>query len=279
MSVQYLDLLDYLLIAEAVSGIEAQTLAGMPRVTDLASSALMVPQAGWAGHEAYPEFAQKVALLGARLAKNHPLPDGNKRTAFLAMIEFAERNGYEIDVPGVDETVSVMLAVASSEMSENDFVAWIRPRLRSITDFDLRPEDSSTEDRSKWKYEDFGAPYQMATEFVDWLRAGMSPRKAGAAMTTRESWPLWQKLTQEEAQQLVSKLSHVSPRVRYPADNVAFVFCPRLHPDQMDPIAFDRAQYVQLEVVSLLRQRGTWKVHQVGAMLDPRTVRIEPYSW
>jgi prophage maintenance system killer protein len=27
------------------------------------------------------------------LAKNHPLPDGNKRAAYLAMIEFLARNG------------------------------------------------------------------------------------------------------------------------------------------------------------------------------------------
>ena len=60
----------------------------MPRVVSLASSKLSMSASGWQGQEAYPEPAQKAGLLAARLAKNHPLPDGNKRAAWLAMIEF-----------------------------------------------------------------------------------------------------------------------------------------------------------------------------------------------
>ena len=40
---KYLDLADYLLIAEAVTGLKAEVLAEMPRVVSLASSALSVP--------------------------------------------------------------------------------------------------------------------------------------------------------------------------------------------------------------------------------------------
>jgi hypothetical protein len=43
---QYLDLADYLLIAEAVTGLKAEVLAEMPRVVSLASSALSVPASG-----------------------------------------------------------------------------------------------------------------------------------------------------------------------------------------------------------------------------------------
>lgn len=102
----------------------------MPRVNELATSALMVPQSGWADQEAYPDFAQKVALVGARLARNHPLPDGNKRTAFLVMNEFAERNGDQLNVFDAETVASTMIAVATSEMSENEFVGWIRTRLQ-----------------------------------------------------------------------------------------------------------------------------------------------------
>ena len=52
MSWQYLDLADYLLIAEAVLGLTAERLAEMPRVVNLASSALAVPSSGWSGHDA-----------------------------------------------------------------------------------------------------------------------------------------------------------------------------------------------------------------------------------
>ena len=70
---EYLDLADYLLIAEAVTGIHAEILTDVPRVVDLASSALAVPSSGWQGCGRYPELAQKAGLLTARLAKNHPL--------------------------------------------------------------------------------------------------------------------------------------------------------------------------------------------------------------
>jgi death on curing protein len=101
----------------------------MPRVVDLASSALAVPSSGWQGAEAYPEFAQKAGLLAARLAKNHPLPDGNKRAAWLSLVEFVERNGYRLEQPDPDEGVEVVLSLASSDLSEADFVEWLRPRL------------------------------------------------------------------------------------------------------------------------------------------------------
>jgi death-on-curing protein len=126
---RYLDLADYLLIAEAVTGLRAEVLAEMPRVVDLASSALSVPASGWQRQEAYPEPAQKAGLLAARLAKNHPLPNGNKRAAWLAMIEFLERNGYQLEQPDPSDAVDAMLRVASSELAERDFVDWIRSRL------------------------------------------------------------------------------------------------------------------------------------------------------
>ena len=129
MAWQYLDLADYLLIAEAVTGLKAEVLAEMPRVVSLASSALSVPASGWQGQDAYPEPAQKAGLLAARLAKNHPLPDGNKRAAWLAMIEFLERNGYQLEQPEPSDAVDAMLRLASSELAEGDFVEWIRPRI------------------------------------------------------------------------------------------------------------------------------------------------------
>jgi len=126
---QYLDLADYLLIAEAVTGLKAEILAEMPRVVSLASSALSVPASGWQGQEAYPELAQKDGLLAARLAKNHPLPDGNKRAAWLSMIEFIERNGYRIEQPDPTEAVDAMIRLASSELAEADFVEWLGSRI------------------------------------------------------------------------------------------------------------------------------------------------------
>jgi death-on-curing protein len=73
----YLDLADYLLIAEAVLCVPAETIARWPGI-GLAESALHAPSAGFGGVEFYPELIDKAAVLGVRLARNHPLPDGNK---------------------------------------------------------------------------------------------------------------------------------------------------------------------------------------------------------
>jgi death on curing protein len=126
---RYLDIADYLLIAEAVTGIRAEILAEMPRVVNLASSALAVPASGWGGQDAYPEPAQKAGLLAARLTKNHPLPDANKRAAWIAMTEFIERNGYRLTQPEANEAVAAMVDLASGRLSEGEFVDWLRPRL------------------------------------------------------------------------------------------------------------------------------------------------------
>ena len=125
----YLELADYLLIAERVLGLPAEVLARLDRI-GLADSALAAPQAGLDGIEAHPDVETKAAVLCWHLVKNHPLPDGNKRCAFLATIEFIERNGgVWIPAPGdPDETDFVIRAVASGELTLEDFRIWIAAR-------------------------------------------------------------------------------------------------------------------------------------------------------
>jgi len=125
----YLDLADYLLIAERVLGVPAELIANFNRI-GLAESALAAPEAGFGGVDAYPDFATKAAVLCWHLVKNHPLPDGNKRCAFLATIEFVERNGRAWNsAPGdPDETDGVIRAVAAGETTEAAFREWIADR-------------------------------------------------------------------------------------------------------------------------------------------------------
>ena len=126
----YLELADYLLIAEAVLGVPAELVAGFNRIV-LADAALAAPRAGFAGVEAYPDFATKAAVLCWHLVKNHPLPDGNKRAAFLATVEFVERNGRRwIPAPGdPDETDRVIRGVAGEGIDEAAFRDWIARRI------------------------------------------------------------------------------------------------------------------------------------------------------
>ncbi len=91
--IKYLGLADYLPIAEAVLDVPAEVLA-LSANLHLADSALNAPAASFGGHELYPSFAQKAAVLCARLCNNHTLIDGNKRVAYEALREFVARNGY-----------------------------------------------------------------------------------------------------------------------------------------------------------------------------------------
>jgi death on curing protein len=134
----YLDLADFLVIAEATLGVSTEDLI---RVTQLhlASSALDAPAAEFGGVEFYPEFPTKVAVLCSRIVKNHALPDGNKRVGYMCAVEFAERNGFEWespqgDDPGGEETVRVIEGIAAGTTTERELAVWIRQRLKERMD-------------------------------------------------------------------------------------------------------------------------------------------------
>lgn len=131
--VRYLDLVDFLLIAEAALGIEVATLQRMTSL-HLAESALAAPAAEFGGIEFYPDFASKAAVLCSRVIRNHPLPDGNKRMGFLCAVEFVERNGYTWHPPSADqadgdETVEIIEAVAAGDIDEVALTRWVAERL------------------------------------------------------------------------------------------------------------------------------------------------------
>jgi len=62
VSVEYLDLADYIAIATAVTGLDLQTVMNMTN-HDLADSALHAPAAGVGDTDFYPEFIDKAAVL------------------------------------------------------------------------------------------------------------------------------------------------------------------------------------------------------------------------
>lgn len=128
---RYIELAEYLWLAGEVTGIPAETLARASRI-DLADSALHAPQATFGDEEFYPGLLGKAAVLCWRLARNHPLPDGNKRAAWLAMALFIDLNGgrWDPDPPDVDESETLMLAVAAGEIDEQALMRWLRARVR-----------------------------------------------------------------------------------------------------------------------------------------------------
>jgi death-on-curing protein len=126
--VQYLDLADYLWLAGAALDRAPEAVFDVADL-GLAESALHAPAATFGGVEFYPDLVTKARVLLVHLAKNHPLPDGNKRAAYLAMIEFLARNGRRFVATDVDATIDMMVKVAGSEVEPAEVEDWIRRQL------------------------------------------------------------------------------------------------------------------------------------------------------
>jgi death-on-curing protein len=121
--VQALGIDDALAIASLVLDMDPRALVGATKLGPL-DSALHAPFAGYGDVELYPESWQKCAVLGSRICRNHPFPDGNKRVAFLAMRVFARINGANWEPP--HDTGPMIAAVAAREVDEEAFAEWLR---------------------------------------------------------------------------------------------------------------------------------------------------------
>jgi death-on-curing protein len=98
----------------------------------LLESALARPQQRHAYAEPPPDLAALAASLAHGLACNHPFVDGNKRTVHVCYRTFLLLNGMDV-VASDEEKYVAMLSMASGELSEDEFAAWLRPRLKSHT--------------------------------------------------------------------------------------------------------------------------------------------------
>jgi death on curing protein len=75
-----------------------------------------------------PTWSPRLVLV-VHLTKNHPLPDGNKRAAYLAMIEFLARNGRQFLATDVSGAIDMMVKIAGSEVDPAEIEDWIRRQL------------------------------------------------------------------------------------------------------------------------------------------------------
>jgi death on curing protein len=132
VSVEYLDLADYIAIAAAVTGLDLPTVMNVTN-HDLADSALHAPAAGFGDTDLYPDFVDKAAVLIVRLARNHPLPDGNKRAAWVSLRLFVDINEWTWALrPDIDEAEAAVLAIAAGEWDERTTASWLSKFLRPI---------------------------------------------------------------------------------------------------------------------------------------------------
>lgn len=75
-----------------------------------------------------PDIAELAASYGYGIARNHPFNDGNKRTAFVVTELFLMLNGYDL-IASDESCVTIMLKVASGDITEDEFASWIRANI------------------------------------------------------------------------------------------------------------------------------------------------------
>ena len=79
-------------------------------------------------HYGEPDLCELAAAYAFGLARNHPFIDGNKRSAFVATELFLVINGWQLVASDAD-CVLIMLSLASGEIDEPTFAAWLRGRV------------------------------------------------------------------------------------------------------------------------------------------------------
>jgi len=79
-----------------------------------------------------PDIAELAALYALGIIRNHPFVDGNKRTGFAALFMFLALNGGSFEPPEVDATMAI-LRLASGELSEDEFINWVRANTQIAT--------------------------------------------------------------------------------------------------------------------------------------------------
>jgi death on curing protein len=98
------------------------------RDAGLLASALSRPATTLFGTDAYATIELKAAALLESLARNHPLFDGNKRTAWTLTILFLWINGFRHDFD-TDSAFQLVIGVADGRIELAESAAAIRKNL------------------------------------------------------------------------------------------------------------------------------------------------------
>jgi death on curing protein len=118
---------DYIEFAAFLLDADPSAVRALPRI-DLAESAINAPFASFGGVSAYSDLVDQAAVLSEHLGKNHPLPDGNKRAAFLLTARFLDANGLRWGPRNADLDASMVERIAAGQVDRGEIIGWIRGR-------------------------------------------------------------------------------------------------------------------------------------------------------
>ncbi len=122
---------DYLTVAE-VYGMQHRLIelfGGRHGVRDKGAveAAVFRPQTGY-----YNSIEEEAAALMESLANNHGFLDGNKRIAFTAADVFLRRNGFYIEVEGLDGYAFIYGSMDRHEFRFAAILDWIRQHIKPL---------------------------------------------------------------------------------------------------------------------------------------------------
>jgi death on curing protein len=92
-------------------------------------AAVFRPQTGY-----YNSIEEEAAALMESLGNNHGFIDGNKRIAFTAADVFLRRDGFYLEVEGVDGHAFIDGSIARQEFRFAQILVWIRQHLKTASE-------------------------------------------------------------------------------------------------------------------------------------------------
>jgi len=78
------------------------------------------------------DIAVLAVSLTAGIARAHAFAQGNKRTCFVAMVQFLKINGYDLAIEDSRPWADEIIALVEHRTSEEDFVRAVRPFVIAI---------------------------------------------------------------------------------------------------------------------------------------------------
>src|SRR6476469_8725554 len=122
---------DYLTVAEVyrMQHRLIEIFGGFHGVRDKAAieAAVFRPQIGY-----YNSLEEEAAALMESLGNNHGFLDGNKRIAFTAADVFLRRNGFYIEVEGLDGHAFIVGSMERQEFRFAQILGWIRQNRKPL---------------------------------------------------------------------------------------------------------------------------------------------------
>lgn len=95
------------------------------RDRNLLNSAVAQPKMTSGGRYLHTTLFDKAAAYGFHLCRNHSFIDGNKRVAFLVMLLFLHRNGWELTA-SEEDAYATIIALAEGTMTKPQLSSWLK---------------------------------------------------------------------------------------------------------------------------------------------------------